>query len=315
MKAQHWATLIIVALVLIVGGSSLFTVQQTDEALITQFGKPIRIVTRPGLHVKLPFVQSVISFDRRLLDYSLPSEEVILGDQQRLMVDGFARFRITNPLQYYQAVGPSEQGIRARLSSILASSFRRVLGNETLPNVLSTARNRIMTTIKGEVNDEMKSFGVTIQDVRIRRADLPQENVEAVLQRMKSERERVAALVRADGEQAATVIRANADRERTVLIADANAKAAALVGEGEATATTTLANAFDEDPQFFKVWRTLEAYRHSLASNHTELVLSPSSPLLEYLEKAPTFDPSAAAAGKHPASGAKAKAATGAPAP
>lgn len=287
MSGRAWAILAAVVIVLVLAGSSLFTVQQTEQALITQFGRPVRIITKPGLHTKTPFVQDVIYFDRRLLDFEVPSEEVILGDQQRLVVDGFARFRIANPLQYYQAVGPSEEGIRARLGSILASSFRRVLGNESLPAVLSTARNRIMGQIQSEVNNEMRGFGVTVEDVRIRRADLPAENTQAVLQRMQSERERVAALVRANGEQASTVIRADADRERTVLLAEARAKAAALKGEGEAQATTILAKAYGEDPGFFKAWRTLEAYRQSLANSHTELVLSPSSPLLGYLAAPP----------------------------
>ncbi len=291
MTARLWAILVAVVLVLFVASNALFTVPQINEALITQFGRPVRVITAPGLHVKLPFVQEVIEFDRRLLDYELPGEEVILGDQQRLVVDGFARFRITNPLAYYQAVGTTEEGIRARLSSILGSSFRRVLGNETLPAVLSTARNRIMGEIRSEVNTSMKGFGVTIEDVRIRRADLPEANTQAVLARMQSERERVAALVRADGAQAATVIRAQADRERTVLLAQANAEAAALRGQGEARATTTLAKAYGQDPGFFKIWRTLEVYRQGLASRRTELVLSPATPLLRYLDTAPVPEP------------------------
>jgi modulator of FtsH protease HflC len=294
MNARVWALVGGVVVALVIASSALFTVQQTEEVLITQFGRPIRVITKPGLHVKTPFVQEVIPFDRRLLDYELPSEEVILGDQQRLVVDGFARFRITNPLSYYQAVGSTEEGIRARLGSILASSFRRVLGNETLPAVLSIARNRIMGEIRTEVNSAMQGFGVTIEDVRIRRADLPEANTQAVLQRMKSERERVAALVRANGAQAATVIRANADRERTVLLAQAKAKAAALKGEGEAQATTTLAKAYGQDPDFFNIWRTLAAYRRGLASSHNELVLSPSSPLLGYLSVPPEAGPPAA---------------------
>jgi len=291
MTARLWAILVATVLVLFVGSNALFTVPQINEALITQFGRPVRVITTPGLHVKLPFVQEVIEFDRRLLDYELPSEEVILGDQQRLVVDGFARFRITNPLAYYQAVGTTEDGIRARLGSILGSSFRRVLGNETLPAVLSTARNRIMGEIRGEVNTSMQGFGVTIEDVRIRRADLPEANTQAVLARMQSERERVAALVRADGAQAATIIRAEADRERTVLLAQANAQAAALRGQGEAQATTILAKAYGQDPSFFNIWRTLEVYRQGLATSGTELVLTPATPLLRYLDTPPVPGP------------------------
>ncbi|MGH7122562.1 MAG: protease modulator HflC, partial [Acetobacteraceae bacterium] len=287
MSARSWSVVGLVVVLLVIAVSSLFTVQQTEEVLITQFGKPVRIITTPGLHTKIPFVQGVIPFDRRLLNYSLPSEEVILGDQQRLVVDGFARFRITNPLRYYQAVGPAMHAIDARLGSTLGSSFRRVLGQETLPGVLSTARNRIMSEIRTEVNTAMQGFGITIEDVRIRRADLPEANTQAVLARMKSERERVAALVRANGAQAATVIRADANRDRTVLLADAKAKALALKGEGEAQATTILAKAYGEDPAFFKIWRTLEAYRQGLANGSTELLLTPASPLLRYLSVAP----------------------------
>jgi len=300
MNARIWAILVAAVLVVFVASNALFTVPQINEALITQFGRPVRVITTPGLHVKLPFVQEVIEFDRRLLDYELPSEEVILGDQQRLVVDGFARFRITNPLAYYQAVGTTEDGIRARLGSILGSSFRRVLGNETLLAVLSTARNRIMGEIRGEVNSSMQGFGVTIEDVRIRRADLPEANTQAVLARMQSERERVAALIRADGAQAATVIRAGADRERTVLLAQANAQAAALRGQGEAQATTILAKAYDQDPIFFNIWRTLEVYRHGLASSRTELVLSPSTPLLRYLGRMPELGSPPSPAPGHP---------------
>jgi modulator of FtsH protease HflC len=304
MTARLWAILVAIVLVVFVSSNALFTVPQINEALITQFGRPVRVITTPGLHVKLPFVQEVIEFDRRLLDYELPSEEVILGDQQRLVVDGFARFRITNPLAYYQAVGTTEEGIRARLGSILGSSFRRVLGNETLPAVLSTARNRIMSEIRSEVNASMRGFGVTIEDVRIRRADLPEANTQAVLARMQSERERVAALVRADGAQAATVIRAEADRERTVLLAQANAKAAALRGQGEAQATTILAKAYGQDPSFFKIWRTLEVYRQGLASSGTELLLTPATPLLHYLDAPPVPGPepgtAPAAGSSHP---------------
>ena len=188
---RFWSFLVALVIVLvIVADSALFTVDQTEQVLITQFGQPIRVITAPGLHAKTPMVQTVITFDRRLLDYDLPPEEVILGDQRRLIVDGFVRFRITNPLQYYQAVGPTEDGIRGRLNSVVPASMRRVLGNEQLLNVLSSARGRIMGQIRDQVNAEMQGFGVTIEDVRIRRADLPPENTQAILSRMQSERQR-----------------------------------------------------------------------------------------------------------------------------
>ncbi len=272
----------------IVAGSSLFTVEQTEQVLITQFGQPIRVISEAGLHTKLPLVQTVISFDRRLLDYELPSEEVILGDQRRLIVDSFTRFRITDPLRYYQAVGPTEGGVRARLNSVVSSALRRVLGNEQLLNVLSTNRDRIMALIKGQVNTEMKNFGVTIEDVRIRRADLPEENTQAILSRMQSERERVARQARAEGAEASSRIRAGADRERTVLLAEARATADKLRGEGEGQAIALFANAFQRDPKFFETWRTLQAYRDAFANGASRLVLTPSSDFLKLLQQEPT---------------------------
>lgn len=272
----------------VLAGASLFTVSQTQQALITQFGQPIRLVQQPGLHAKLPFVQTVITFDRRLLDYDMPSEEVILGDQRRLIVDAFARFRITDPLAYYQAVGASEDGIRARLNSVVSSSLRRVLGNETLPDVLSTGRDRIMGLIRTAVNTDMRGFGVTVLDVRIRRADLPPENTEAVLARMQSERQKVAKQLRAEGAEAATKIRADADRQRTVLLADARAQADELRGQGEHQAIAIYAEAYQKDPHFYSVWRTLQAYRTAFDAGRARLVLTPNNDFLRLLQQAPT---------------------------
>jgi membrane protease subunit HflC len=275
------------AAIFIIAASSLFVVQQTEQVLITQFGQPIRVITTPGLHAKIPLIQAVISFDRRLLDYEVPSEEVILGDQRRLIVDSFTRFRITDPLRYYQAVGPTEEGIRSRLTSVVSSSLRRVLGNEQLLNVLSSNRQRIMGTIRDQVNAEMKNFGVSVEDVRIRRADLPEENTQAILSRMQSERQRVAAQARAEGAEASSRIRAEADRERTVLLAQARATADNLRGEGEAQAIAIYADAFNRDKQFFSVWRTLQAYRDSFSHGTSRLVMTPSSDFLKLLREAP----------------------------
>jgi membrane protease subunit HflC len=272
---------------LFVLGSTLFTVRQTEQVLITQFGEPIRVINAPGLHAKIPFVQTVISFDRRLLDYEVQPEEVILGDQRRLIVDSFARFRIVDPLRYYQAVGPTEEGIRARLNSVISSSLRRVLGNEQLLNVLSSNRGRIMALIRTQVNDEMKSFGISVEDVRIRRADLPQENTQAILSRMQSERERVAKQARAEGAEASARIRADAERERTVLLAEAQAQADRLRGQGEAQAIGLYADAFQRDPHFFEVWRTLQAYREAFGRGGARLVLTPGDAFLKMLSEPP----------------------------
>ena len=275
-------------LLVLVALASLFTVEQTEQVLITQFGQPIRIIDQPGLHAKLPFVQSVISFDRRLLNFDSGGEEVILADQRRLIVDSFTKFRITDPLRYFQAVGAQEAGIRARLNSVVTSSLRRVLGNETLLKVLSIDRGRIMGRIKDQVSTEMQGFGIAIDDVRLRRADFPEENTTAILNRMKSERERAASQARAEGAEASLKIRADADRDRTVLLADARAAADRLRGEGEQTSIKTYADAFQRDPAFYETYRTLQAYREAFGQgNGSRLVLTPESDFLKLLREAP----------------------------
>lgn len=287
MRAWQIGALAAVVVLLVVGSASLFTVAQTEQVLITQFGQPVRVVKQPGLHAKTPFVQTVIPFDNRLLDFSTGGEEVILADQRRLTVDSFTRYRITDPLRFFQAAGPSEGGIRGRLNSVVTSSLRRVLGNETLLNVLSADRTRIMGLIKGQVSSEMSGFGVEIEDVRIRRADLPDENTQAILNRMKSERQRVASQLRAEGAEASAKIRADAERDRTVLLADARAEAEKLRGEGEEAATTIYANAYQTDPQFFATYRTLQAYREAFGQGKSRLVLTPDADFLKLLREAP----------------------------
>jgi len=296
VKGSTIAAVAAAFVVALLASSVLFTVEQTEQVLITQFGEPVRVITEPGLHAKLPLLQTVISFDKRLLDYEVPSEEVILGDQRRLIVDSFARFRIVDPLRYYQAVGPTEEGIRARLNSVVSSALRRVLGNEQLLNVLSSQRGRIMGLIRDQANQEMHNFGVTVEDVRLRRADLPEENTQAVLSRMKSERERIATQARAEGAEASARIRANADRERTVLLAQARATAEKLRGEGEAASIAIYADAFERDKPFFKTWRTLQAYKEAFAAGNARLVMTPGDDFLGLLSHRPTVTdgPSAA---------------------
>jgi modulator of FtsH protease HflC len=268
--------------------ASLFTVEQTERVLVVQFGEVVRSIDDPGLYAKMPLIQSVISFDKRLLAVELPGEGVILGDQRRLIVDSFTVFRIANPLRFYQAIGPIPEGIRARLNSIVTASLRRVLGRNTLLDVLSADRERIMASIKQQVNTEMGSFGVSIEDVRIRRADLPAENTQAILQRMQSERQRVAAQARAEGAEASLKIRAEAERERTVLLAEARATAEKTRGDGEAEATGIFAKSFTQDPEFFAVWRTLQGYREVFDSGNARLVLTPDNDYLRYLHAPPT---------------------------
>jgi membrane protease subunit HflC len=276
----------------IIANGSLFTVSQTEQALVVQFGKVERVIQDPGLHAKWPIAQNVITLDKRLLATDLPNEEVILGDQTRMNIDTFTVFRISDPLRFYQAIGPIPQNIRGRLDSVVTASLKRVLGNNTLLDVLSADRDRIMSAIDSQVNTEMQAFGVSIVDVRIRRADLPQENTDAILSRMKSERQRKAAQSRAEGAEASQKIRADAERERTVLLAEAKATADNARGEGEGEATKIYAKAFGQDPAFFSIWRTYQGYHDIFDSGASRLVISPNNDYLKYLQAPPPPDPS-----------------------
>jgi membrane protease subunit HflC len=292
----------VAAVALLAAASSLFTVQQTEQVLVTQFGEPVRVISEPGLHAKIPFIQTVISFDRRLLDYDAPGEEVILGDQRRLIMDSFTRFRIVDPLLFYQTVGAQETGIRGRLSSIVVSALRRVLGNEPLLAVLSSDRARIMTEIQRQVNAEAGRFGVAVEDVRVRRADLPEENTQAILRRMQSERERVAREARAEGGEVAARIRAGAERERTVLLAESQAQADTLRGQGDQEAIRIFADAAQRDPEFWGFYRSMQAYREAFSEGETRLILTPDSDFFRYFRQAmPQTGPQPAAPAPAPA--------------
>ncbi len=278
----------VLVVALFVLNGTLFTVDQTEQVLITQFGRPVRVITAPGLHVKIPFVQAVIPFDKRLLNVELPGEEVILSDQRRLIVDSFAVYRILDPLRYYQAVGTTDEVLQGRLNAVVTGSLRRVMGTNDLRSVLSVDRDRIMTAIRNDVNTEMQGFGISVADVRIRRADLPPENTQAILQRMQSERQRIAALARAKGAEDSLKIRAEAERDRTVLLAEARATSDRLRGEGEAEATAIYAKAFNQDPGFFAIWRTYQGYRSALGSGNARLVITPDNAYLRYLQNPPS---------------------------
>ena len=272
--------LVALAVVLIVIGvllsSSLFIVNQTESALVLQFGQPRREVRTPGLWVKRPFIENVVFYDNRVLDYEPPPEEVIVSDQKRLVVDSYARYRIIDPLLFYQTVG-TEEGVRARLSAIVNGSLRRVLGNVTLSDILSVKRAGIMVQIRDEVAEAAKTFGIKVVDVRLRRADLPEENSEAIYARMKSERQQQAAQYRGEGAEAAQTVRANAERERTVILAEAQRDAQRVRGDGDAQAIKIYADAFGKDKQFFAFYRSLQAYRAALNNHDTSFVLSPDN--------------------------------------
>jgi membrane protease subunit HflC len=282
--------LIAVAVVLIAIGilldSSLFIVDQTEEALVLQFGKPVRVVANPGLEFKLPFIQNVVYFDKRLLDVEPLPEEVIASDQKRLVVDTYTRYRIVDPLLFYQTVG-NEESVRIRLTAMVSSSLRQVLGKVPLSALLSTQRADIMHLIRDDVRTAAKPFGIDVVDTRIRRADLPTQNSEAIYARMNSERQQQAALYRGEGGQAAQTVRANADREVTVIIADAQRDAQELRGQGDAAATAIYAKAYGQDKEFFAFYRSLEAYRTALVGRNTTFVLSPDSSFFKYFNSAP----------------------------
>ncbi|HXQ51067.1 MAG TPA: protease modulator HflC [Stellaceae bacterium] len=271
--------------VLILAYSSLFVVEQIEQGLVLQFGKPIRVVDDPGLHAKLPW-QDVVLYDRRILDFEPPAEEVIASDQKRLVVDMYARFRIADALQFYQSLG-TETVARLRLSSIMTGALRRVIGAIELQAVISLRRAEIMQQIREEVNAQTKGFGLDVIDVRIKRADLPEENSQAVFDRMKSERQREAAGYRAEGARQAQQIRADADRQRIEIIADSQKQAQILRGQGDGDAIKITADAYGKDQPFFSYYRSLQAYREALTGQGTTFVLSPDSEFFRYLESGP----------------------------
>lgn len=263
--------------------ASLFTVHQSQQALVTQFGNPVRVIRDPGLSMKVPFLQSVEFYDRRVLDLDAPSVELVLGDQRRLVVDAFARYRINDPLKFRQAAG-NEAQFRSRLEPIIFSALRSVLGEASLFDVLSKDRIRLMDRIKAEANKSLAQFGVELVDVRIKRTDLPEENNQAIFRRMQSEREREAKELRAQGAEMAQRIRARADRERRVLIAEAQKQSDILRGEGDAEAIALFAEGFGKDKDFFDFYRSLQAYRKSLGDGGTTYVLSPDSEFFRYFD-------------------------------
>ena len=265
----------------IIGYSSLFTVYQTRLALVVRLGEPKRVVTEPGLNFKVPLIDSVIYIDKRILDLENSSQEVIASDQKRLVVDAFARYRITDALKFYQAVG-SIEGANSRLSTLLNAALRRVLGEATLTHVVRDQRATLMARVREQVDREAASFGITIVDVRIRRADLPEQNSQAVYQRMQTERQREAAEFRANGSQRSQEIRARADRDVTVLLAEAMSKAEQTRGEGDAERNRIFAEAFGRDPDFFGFYRSMQAYEAGLKHTDTRMVLKPDSDFFRY---------------------------------
>lgn len=273
--------LVLLLAALVLGYSSLFTVYQTQQALVVRLGQPVRVVTEPGLHVKMPLIDSVIAIDKRILDLENPAQEVIASDQKRLVVDAFARYRIREPLRFYQTVN-TIAGANSQLSILLNSALRRVLGEATLTNVVRDERAQLMARVREQLDREAAVYGIAVVDVRIRRADLPDQNSQAVYQRMQTERQREAAEFRAQGSQRSQEIRSKADRDVTVLLAEATSQAEQLRGEGDAERNRIFAEAFSRDPDFFAFYRSMQAYEAGLRHNDTRMVLQPDSEFFRY---------------------------------
>jgi membrane protease subunit HflC len=304
--------LVLFAIAAVVGYLSLFTVQQTQQALVLQFGNPIRVINAPGgltpakegaaeetggqqprgnvlgsensgpgLYFKIPFTQNVEYFDKRILDIDTGSEEVIASDQKRLVVDAFARYKIVNPLLFFQAVR-DEQTANSRLGAVLEASLRRVLGGASFVAVVRDKREALMRTITSQVNQEAEPFGVKVVDVRVKRVDLPEPNMQAIYRRMQTERQQQAAEIRAEGEGASRGIRADADRQVTVIKAEATGESERIRGDGDAERNRIYADAFNKDPDFFAFYRSMQAYESSLKSDGTRFLLSPDSQFFQY---------------------------------
>lgn len=293
--------LIVVGAFLFLALSSLFVVGQTEQALVLQFGKPVAVHKMPGLKLKMPFIQNVVFYDKRLIDfYATRPGEVITTDKKRLIVDSFVRYRITDPLKFYQAVR-DEDNMQTRLNSILESSLGQVIGNVPMSALLSAQRVKIMHQIRTLMNEQARGalpvagakptgleaggYGIEIVDVRIKRTDLPQQNSEAIFKRMQTERIKEAKQIRATGEEEAQKIRARADKERTIILADAQQISETTRGQGDATAAKISADAFGLDPEFYGFYRKLQAYRKSFSNKDTRMILSPDSDFLKGMDK------------------------------
>jgi membrane protease subunit HflC len=284
------AVLLLIALV--IAYSTFFTVYQTKQALVVRLGKPVRVITEPGLNAKIPFIDSVIYIDKRILAIESAAQEVIASSQEklnapgvaqageRLVVDAFARYRITDPLKFYQTVGPD--GATSQLSILLNSALRRVLGAATLADAVRNRREALMMQMRDQLDRDARPFGIEVVDVRIRRVDLPEQNSQAVYQRMQTERQREAAEFRAQGSQKSQEIRARADRDVTVLLAEANSQSENIRGQGDAERNRIFADAYGKDPDFFSFYRTMQAYERSMQRGDTHLVLKPDSDFFRF---------------------------------
>lgn len=289
------AAALLILLAVWLAAASFYTVDPTEQVLVLQFGAPLTVVSDEGLHSKIPFMQSIQVIDRRLLSLEAPAEEVITEDKKRIVVDAFARWRVVDPLRFYQTL-LDRTGADLRLTPFLSSDLRRVLGSQSFATVLSSARGDLMHDIRDDMNQEMGRFGVQVADVRIRHADLPQQNSQAIFQRMQQERKREANEFRAEGSEIKQRIEARAEREVTVLLAEAGRESQILRGEGEAEQTKILGDAYGQDADFFAFYRSMQAYKDALPADTTRVLLSPNSEFFRYFGQSPGASANAATA-------------------
>jgi len=284
MRARTISILVIIVAVFFVINASYFYVDQRLQAIVLQFGEPIRVIKEPGIQFKIPFVQNVEFFDKRLLLFDNPVEEIISADKKRLIVDSFARYRIENPLLYFQTIR-FESTLTNRLGSIINDSLRQVLGRVPLKSVISEKRSVLLDEVAILVSAAAKDFGLQIEDVRIRRADLPPANSEAIFRRMQTERQQEASQYRAEGEEQSRILKAQAEKEKTILLADAERTSDILRGEGDGEKNKILGEAFSKDPEFFSFYRSMQAYITAISAEDTTMILSPDSTFFEYFDK------------------------------
>jgi membrane protease subunit HflC len=275
---------IIAAVFLAILNGTVFVVDQTKQALVVQFGEVVRAINKPGMKAKIPLVQNVIYFDKRILDLGIEDQEVIASDQKRLIINAFTKYKIIDPLKFYTTVR-TQAIIESKLSSILDSSLRQIIGEVPLVDLLSADRSAIMSKIKDNLSKETEIFGIEIVDVRIVRGDLPKENSDAIFTRMQTEREKEAKEIRATGAEEAEKIKAEADKAKTVILAEANKESDIIRGEGDSQAARIFNSAFNKDPEFYDFYRTMQAYETSLKPEKTSIVISPDSEFFKYFNK------------------------------
>ena len=290
MNRTVLASLIAVIIVgAVLGFSAMFTVHQTQQALVLQFGEPRRVVDKPGLHVKVPLIQNVIYIDNRLLHLDSPSFEAIASDQKRLVVDAYLRYWIVDPLLFYQSVR-TQASAAARLQTVLESALREAIGSATLIEVVSSERDALMVRAAAATGAQAKNFGIEIADVRIKRTDLPEDNSQAIFAEMRAARELEARQFRAQGAEESLITRSRADRERTVILAQARRESEIVRGEGDGLAVKIFADAFGKDIEFFQFYRTMQAYRGALQAVDTTMVLTPDSEFFKFFRGANVAD-------------------------